>query len=342
MYYFTTYFDKNYLSRGLALYDSLNENLTNFRLYILCLDEFTINYFKENSNVYPNVNIIQLSELELFDKELKNSKSNRSLIEYYFTLSPCLPLYILKEIKLPHICSLDADILFFDSPSTIFDKLEKYSIIITPHKFSKENIDLKIYGIYNVSFQIFKNNYIGLECLKKWREECLEFCDDEYDKVGDRFADQKYLDKWTKLYPDSVYELNDNSSGLAIWNINNYEVRKKEGKFYSNSESIIFYHFHHFKIFNASYASNGFYNYKVKAQESLDDLYLFYWQKLEYFNNLLNLEKDNSVRYTSKKKIISNLFKEKIVYKRKNNILRWENYKFIPKIIRKLVIKIYA
>ena len=97
MLYLTTFFDKNYLSRGLVLYNSLKEYTSDFELYILCLDDFTKDYFEKNKNNFTEVKTLQLDDIEENDSELAIAKSNRSRIEYYFTLSPCLPLYLLKK-----------------------------------------------------------------------------------------------------------------------------------------------------------------------------------------------------------------------------------------------------
>ena len=342
MLFLTTFFDKNYLSRGLVLYNSLKEYTSDFELYILCLDDFTREYFENNKKVYPEVKTIQLSDIEENDAELTLAKSNRSRIEYYFTLSPCLPLYLLKKYNLPHICSLDADILFLDSPKSLFDKLNEYSIVITPHKFSDKITHLSKFGMYNVSFQIFKNNETGLACLQKWKEECIEYCGDEYDEVNERFADQKYLDKWLTLYPNEVFVLNDNVSGLAPWNLNNYKVEKIENCYYSNQEQMIFYHFHHFKIFNESWASNGFHEYKVTTQKGVDALYLDYWSRIDSYNNQFAIVKEDSTRYKTSTKLLPKLLKEKVVYKRKNEVLEHKSFTFAPKFIRKLIIKRYA
>lgn len=342
MLHLTTFFDKNYLSRGLVLYNSLKEYTSDFELYILCLDDFTKDYFEKNKIDFPEVNTLQLKDIEENDADLAIAKTNRSRIEYYFTLSPCLPLYLLKKHNLSHICSLDADILFLNSPKSLFDKLNEYSIVITPHKFSDEITHLSKFGMYNVSFQIFKNNETGLACLQKWKEECIEYCGDEYDEVNERFADQKYLDKWLTLYPNEVFVLNDNISGLAPWNLNNYKVEKIENCYYSNQEQIIFYHFHHFKIFNESWASNGFNEYKAKHQNGVDALYLDYWNKIDSFNNQFAIVKEDSTRYKTSSKLLPKLLKEKEVYYRKNYNLEHKSFTFVPKFIRKLIIKRYA
>ncbi|MFY8096319.1 MAG: hypothetical protein ACOVMH_00765 [Flavobacterium sp.] len=342
MLHLTTYFDKNYLSRGLILYDSLKKHNQNFELYILCLDDFTHDFFTKNKDKYQEIKILTLSEIEQDDSALLTAKKNRSKIEYYFTLSPCLPLYLLKKHQLPHICSLDADILFLDDPRKIFDQLNEYSVIVTPHKFSNEIKHLSKYGIYNVSFQIFKNNATGLTCLEDWKKDCLNWCGDEYDEINDRFADQKYLDKWNTKYPHEVLSLNDNCSGLAPWNVNNYLITKKKEHFLSNNENILFYHFHHFKILSKKWATNGFKEYKVQPQSDLDLLYLYYWNLIDLNNEALGITQDQSTRYQSSA-IWPTILKEKIVYKKTNsNNIKQVNFGFIPKFIRKLIIKIYA
>ena len=190
---FVTFFDKNYISRGLVLIDSIKEKCIEFKVFIVALDTVVLNYFSSKED---NITLISIEEIEIFFPELEEIKKERKLIEYYFTLSPLIPLYVLKKYDVDHICSLDADIKFYSSPKTIFSYLENHSIIITPHKFSSENKKMEQYGKFNVSFQIFKNNELGLNCLKKWKEQCLEWCMDEYDFKNHRYADQKYLDKW--------------------------------------------------------------------------------------------------------------------------------------------------
>jgi hypothetical protein len=341
---YTTFFDSNYLSRGLVLYDSLKINSKNsFQLYVLCLDDFSFNFFNKKNDSFPEVKPIKLSDLEDFDTELKETKKNRKTIEYYFTISPCLPLFILKKYGVSHICSLDADILFLNTPESIFEDLLNYSIIITPHKFSPQIATRKKYGLYNVSFQIFKNDVIGKECLERWRYQCINWCKDEFDEKTNRFADQKYLDNWAELYKDSIKVLDDNVSGIAPWNLNNYELAFNDGKFYSNDEALIFYHFHHFKFFRKKWASTGFYNYKVKIQKAIDILYRDYWDKLTQKANEIELLTDNSTRGVLNKNLLIRLLEENhVYYKLKNGNIIHINFTFIPLFFKKIVINLYG
>ena len=341
MHYFTTYFDKNYLSRGLVMYDSLKENCTGFKLYILCLDDFTLQYFKTKASDYPEITTLSVIEIEEADKELFSCKGNRSTIEYYFTLSPCLPLYLIKKYALPHICSLDADILFLDSPDQLFKNLDKYSIIITPHKFSKELEELNKYGRYNVSFQVFKSDQTGIECLEKWRKQCIDWCGDHYDEKNDRFADQKYLDEWPSLYQDKVKVLDDQASGIAPWNLNNYIITKRKENFYSNGDRIIFYHFHHFKIYSKNWGSNGFNLYKAKKQNAVDDLYLLYWKKLLGYNRKLFISQDISTRVLQHDNKWSKIANENVVYFNLKNIKIFHvKFSTLNRVLKRVLIKL--
>ena len=92
MYCFCTYFDQNYLSRGLALYQSLKSHCPSFRLWVLCMDRICYDFlFKLD---LPDIHLIRIEDLEKGDDKLIKAKENRTTIEYYFTCTPSLLLYI--------------------------------------------------------------------------------------------------------------------------------------------------------------------------------------------------------------------------------------------------------
>ena len=343
MYYFATYFDKNYLSRGLVLYESLQNNTSEFILYVLCLDQETVNFFHINEETYPQVKCLTIEELENDDSDLKKCKNNRSRIEYYFTISPCLPLNLLKKYNIPHICSLDADILFFSDPSKLFDYLNVASIIITPHKFSAELSEKEQFGIFNVSFQIFKNDEVGLACLNKWREQCITWCGDYIDENTGFFADQKYLDSWPEEYGKKLIVLNDKVSGLAPWNLNKYKLNFRNDKLYSDNEAVIFFHFHGFKFFTHKWASNWFNPYLVKTCKAIHSLYLNYWNKVSDMDLKWNFTSSSSVRYDLSMNIIDKILNEDGVYYRINRTtLKQMNFFNINERVKLVIIKFYG
>lgn len=341
MLYFTTFFDFNYLSKGIILYNSLVRNATNpFKIYLLCLDEETFNFFTINKADFEFIELISIKDIEEYFPELNQIKKNRTLIEYYFTLSPVLPLYLLKTNNFDHICSMDADLYFYNNPDIIFEKLTQFSIIITPHNFSKELKDRVKYGLYNVSFQIFKNDEIGIKCLEKWKNDCIDWCYDYYDEKEQKFADQKYLDKWQKQYNNAIFILDAPSNGLAVWNVNNFNLRINENKFIADNIQVLFYHFHNFKLISNNIFLNGFKNYKVRRNKTLDFIYKKYYLELKLITLKYNLQNENYIR-TNKRRLISILLEDCSFYIFNKRILHI-NLKFIPKIFRKLIIKIYG
>ena len=243
MFYFCTYFDSNYLIKGLALYRSLARHAMPFRLWVLCFDDLAYEILQKLA--LPEVDPISLRDFEEGDEELLQAKGNRSQIEYYFTCTPSLPLYILRNCpEVDAITYLDADLFFFSAPSPIYQELDDGSVLIVGHRFPPRLRHREVYGIYNVGLVSFRRDDVGLQCLHWWRNRCLEWC---YDRVEDgRFADQKYLDDWPTRFP-RVVVLQHKGAGLAPWNVANYSLRLENGQVLVDSQPLVFFHFHGLK-----------------------------------------------------------------------------------------------
>jgi hypothetical protein len=241
MYYFCTYFDQNYLPRGLALYRSLREHCPEFKLWVLCMDHTSYGVL-EKLNL-PGIHPLSLEEFERNDDLLLGAKQNRSRIEYYFTCTPSLPIYILNnwsEVDL--ITYLDADLFFFASPSPLFEELGDGSIAIIGHRFSQHMCHLQKFGIFNVGWLSFRRDDNAFACLYWWRERCIEWC---YDREEDgRFADQKYMDDWPSRFKNVVV-LEHKGANLAPWNLSNYHLLcEPKGHILTvDNEPLIFFHF---------------------------------------------------------------------------------------------------
>jgi hypothetical protein len=247
MYHFCTYFDSGYLVRGLALYRSLVRHARPFRLYVLCLDVPAAEKLARLK--LPGVQIIPLAEFERGDAALLEAKRNRSRVEYYFTCTSSLPLYIFKHFDgVDAATYLDADLYFYGSPAPIYAELGRRSVGIVPHRFPEPLRKFNIYGIYNVGVLVFRNDDAGRACLHWWRARCLEWC---YDRLeGAKFADQKYLDDWPSQFP-GVAVLQHKGVNLAPWNAGAYTLRMRHGTVFVDGDPLIVYHFHSLKVIHA-------------------------------------------------------------------------------------------
>lgn len=239
-YNFCTYFDLGYLTRGLALYRSLEQRCPNFTLWILCLDSACHRALTRAK--IPQARIISLPELQTCDTEFAQAKQNRSQIEYYFTATPVLLSYVLNEVSPGNLVTyLDADLFFFGSPALLLDSLAEASCGLIEHRFPENLKILRSRGIYNVGWVSLRNDKVGLACASWWRRRCLEWCHDRVEEG--RFADQKYLD----IVPQSfsrVQILDYPGANLAPWNLGRHCVSASGGELLADDQPVVFFHFH--------------------------------------------------------------------------------------------------
>lgn len=243
-YTFCTLFDHNYLYKGLALHSSLIRHCPDFTLWILAMTNEAHRVLKKMN--LKNVRLIKLSDFE--DKQLLSVKPDRTAVEYMWTLTPSLPLYVFKrDPKAKMVAYIDADCFFYSDPKPIYDEMGKKSILLIEHRYSKDRKDWeKTSGRFNVEMLIFRRDRYGLQALKWWRDRCIEWC---YFRHEDgKLGDQMYLNDWPTRFK-SVHILKHKGGGLAPWNIKNYRLSTKEGRIFVDNEKLIFYHFHAFRMF---------------------------------------------------------------------------------------------
>jgi hypothetical protein len=247
MYNFCTLFDSNYLSRGLALYESLEKVCSDFHLYIFAFDDRSASIL--NGLGLSHATIISLKDFE--DEELLKVKPGRSVAEYCWTSTSSTILYVLEKYKTDSCTYLDADMYFYHSPKPIFDELGNNSVLITEHRYTPMYDKSKKSGKYCVQFVTFKNDENGLTALKWWRERCLEWC---YARLEDgKFGDQMYLDDWTTRFK-GVHVMQHFGGGLAAWNVQQYNFYERNGNILAkeiksgDEFEVIFYHFHYLRF----------------------------------------------------------------------------------------------
>ena len=247
MHNFCTLFDSHYLTRGVALYESLLENCSEFHLYIYAFDD--VSYEILVCLNLSHATIVSLAELEY--EALLEVKPTRSVGEYCWTCTPSIIKHAIETYQLPSCTYLDADIYFFADPAPLIDELGDGSILITEHRYTSEYNQAKNSGTYCVQFTTFKNDTSGMSALNWWREACIEWC---YNRVEDgKFGDQKYLDDWTVRF-EGVHVLQHLGGGVAPWNVQQYDL--SDPRF-----EVVFYHFHGLKFIQNQMVNLGKYKY---------------------------------------------------------------------------------
>lgn len=241
--YFCTLFDSGYLLKGLATLRSLVRFCPGAKVFVLCMDAQT-QYILERLDM-SFVQCIPLTVIE--DEALLNAKADRGVAEYCWTLSPCLPWYVMQQYpEIDFVTYLDADLLFYSDVQPLFDEIGDASIAIIEHRFTERLKDREVNGRFCVEWVSFRRDEQGMACLSRWREQCIEWC---YYRLEDgKMGDQKYLDEWPERY-SACHILMHSGAGLAPWNYAQYRFgHDMAGNITVEGAPLLFYHFHQFQL----------------------------------------------------------------------------------------------
>jgi hypothetical protein len=229
MEHFVTIFDRLFLPQGLALLLSMQRHISDFTLWVICMDEKTRDVL-DAYNV-PNLKLLEIEKLET--DELVKIKEERSRGEYCWTLTAHVPKFVFaSDPEIQRVTYIDSDLWFLADPTPVFKELEdvEKAVLITEHNYAPEYAYLNKFGKFCVQFMVF-NRDTSEDVRKWWEDRCMEWC---YGRLEDgKFGDQKYLDEFENLFPNDVHVLQNKNLALAPWNATMLD----------HSQSV-FFHFH--------------------------------------------------------------------------------------------------
>jgi len=265
MHLYCTMFDRNYVTRGLALHGSLLRHRKEFRLVVLCLDRTA--YEILTSLALQNMEPISLSSLEESDPELKLTRSQRTAVEYYFSCKPVLLKFIAERYAdTQRITYLDSDLFYFSDPGSLEREYTDASVALTPHRFPPRLAGRNQYGRFNAGWVSVSCGEEGRRFIDWWRARCLEWCG--LDVQEDRFGDQKYLDRVPMLF-SRVAVLDHVGANLAPWNLEGLDIHRGESGVVVEGKPLVFFHFHGMRrVFYRIYDS-GLYGYGLGLSDQV-------------------------------------------------------------------------
>jgi hypothetical protein len=250
------YFDHRYLPRGVAMIRSLKRWDPAAVVWVLCLSDECFQALSELEE--RGVNLVRIDDLETAYPALGEARRNRTTIEFYFTCTPSLVRFVLRQAGEGAVVTyVDGDLYFFSDPEPLFAELGHNSVSIIPHRFPPRLRHLEKFGLYNVGWMSFRNDPRGQAVASWWQDRCNEWCYDILD--GDRFADQKYLDRIATEF-DGVVVLSHRGANLAPWNLGGHRLTlRNNGVVVDGQWPLIFFHFHGLKrVGNGLYMPDHF------------------------------------------------------------------------------------
>jgi hypothetical protein len=287
MRYICTYFDKNYLPRGLALIESLERHSNEFICYILALDKYTFDYLSglEKSYIIP----ISIEEYgQYFTLEKLKYKDKK---EFFFSLTPGFCLYLLKnreEVDL--LLYLDADVCLFNNIEYLYDEIGLSSIAICPHRLP---VFMKLfstnYGVYNVGVNAFRKDATSVRCLEDWHRDCSNWHQGMPGYSLPFFSDQIWLDSWPDKYPN-LKIIDHIGIDTAPWNAINYKFKKMDNTYFVNNRPLIIYHFASIKKIDNNVWTGNTGSLLININDILLEIYQNYIVKIDLDNDLKSAE----------------------------------------------------
>lgn len=259
MRHFCTLFDRNYITRGLALHRSLIRHGGEFTLHVLCLDEPTL--IALSALGLPGMDLIPIEALESWDHDLYGARSGRTLPEFYFTCKPVLLGYVLdRNPAATRLSYLDADLYFFSDPVAVEREFADSPVALSPHRFEARHASLRRHGKFNAGWVSVSGSQEGRRFVGWWRDRCIEWCRLVVEDL--RFGDQKYLDQVPTLFPRTAIVLHPGVN-LAPWNIGACRIEMLERGVEIEGRSLVFFHFHGTKRMLFNLYESGLYEYGV-------------------------------------------------------------------------------
>lgn len=281
MRHYCTYFDRNYLSRGLALIDSLRTQGGAGEIVVLCMDAAAESELRQRAS--PGVRVMPIAELTTRHPNLAAARADRSTLEFYFTCTSWLMRDLLPQLPAGELLTyLDADLYFFSSPETVFTEIGAASVAITPHRFPASLAHLERYGKFNVGWVSLRHDATGLACAADWADRCADWCFNTLEAT--RYADQKYLDAWTADFPGTV-SLSHPGVNAAPWNIKDAPLTAGPSGVGLNGHALVFYHFHALRHLGRQLYDPSLHKYDAALSEGLRELVY-----LPYLRHLLRYE----------------------------------------------------
>ena len=229
MKYFCTVSDINYINQGLALYQSLVDNMK---------DDWTLFYLCIEPDLHKQLLDLGLPFLRAYDaqafKDLLNV-SETSRQGYAWELASRFSQWVFKWCETEHIMYIDSDIVIYPGFEKVYDEIGDKSIAIVPHLHlppAPNQFAPGYPGGYNVGITYFKNDKAGNGCLDLWAYSVLNPYDNDIRtgvtgekytiKLHNTCGDQRFLEMFPVAYPNDVHIIGQQIAHGAPWNMHLY------------------------------------------------------------------------------------------------------------------------
>jgi hypothetical protein len=235
----------NYLPKARVLAYSAKKQGLNTRFHVVLCDDYPT---EADRDAEPFDSIIDVRELPIPD--LEPWLFGHTVVEMCTAVKAMGFLEIARRFDAQKIFFFDPDIVILGGLEGLIERLDHYSILLTPHQTVPEQvmdavIDNEIgslkYGVFNLGFLGVRTSEEGLRFLNWWAERLRYFCHD--DIAGGLFTDQRWIDLAPAFF-QNIEILREPIYNTATWNLTSRRAAGSlEHGITINDQPLSFYHF---------------------------------------------------------------------------------------------------
>lgn len=233
---------KNYVSAARTLCHSFLSQHPNYKCYVLIVDDFE-GYIDPLNEPFE---IVTLSDLEI--PNLTSFCFKYNVTELCTAAKPFLLEKIIKNKNVNKLLYIDPDILVTNSLSHLYEKLNDFDIILTPHidtDYPEDNLlpddgSVLKTGLFNLGFIGVNSSENAMSFLGWWKTKLYTKC--VIDMPNGYFVDQKFVDLALILF-DNFYIEKSVGYNVAFWNLHSRQISRINGVWMCNDEPLYFFHF---------------------------------------------------------------------------------------------------
>lgn len=252
---FLSYFSMDYVVQGLTSIKSFLKFHPSSHGFVVLMD-IEAKRIVEQTLSSTNVLVMEISELTMIKREFDRFLRDRNYSEAMLSIKPMLIRHFLDHLD-PEIL-----LLFFDSDIFFYGRLEldqflNTDVILSKHLFPPQLASSERYGKFNAGFILFANTKNSFKILNEWGSNVSEWC--RLSVSDNRYADQKYLDKFEHLSRVNVLEdpgINNRQSYFLLPR----KLKRVNKSIKIGSFDLVCFHFHGIRI-HSNFISTGFNRY---------------------------------------------------------------------------------
>ena len=223
----------NYVGLAKVLERSIYKHYKDLDFYIIVADEpseVVRNSFEENILVAKDV--LDYSEQKWYEMAFKYN-----LTEFCTAIKPASILYLLGK-GYEKCIYFDPDIFVYSSIELIYNYLDNYNAVVTPHitEIEKDytgNLKedrLLFSGTFNLGFFAINNASLSCNFLEWWSKRLEDYC--FANLTESLFTDQKWVDMLPSFFSDKLLVCRNKGLNMAPWNFHERVVSEDDGVLY--------------------------------------------------------------------------------------------------------------